>query len=165
MKIDPSRFHTVFLISSTMLLGGMTGVASSQDTGSGANAPVVVEEIQTGQPTNEEKAEALWNRTKEKTREAAGSAAEYSTVQGTRALEATKEGIAKGADLIGEGAEAVVEGSKKAWDSTVEVTGDAVEYSRKKAGEVGAAVSEALEKDPENPLDKSSETTAGDAGD
>ncbi len=142
MKVNKSLLRTVSILTAIMSMIGMASLAAGQE-----NSTVVVEEIPVNQPDNAEKAAELWDQTKQKTGEAAGTAAEFSKVQGTRALEATKRGAAKGADLAVQGAEAVADGSKKAWDATKEATGKAVEFTAEKAKEVGAAVSSALESD------------------
>ncbi len=101
---------------------------------------VVVEEIDLSQPSNATKAAELWDQTKQKTGEAASTAAEFTKVQSTRALQATKQGIAKGAN-------AVSTGSKKAWKATKEATHTAVEYTSEKAVQAGHAISKALSSD------------------
>ena len=100
-------------------------------------AKIPVEEIEVNTTSESNTSEDLWDQTKRKTGEAASAAAEYSEVQGTKILEGTKEGLAKGAD-------AVATGSKKAWDATKEAGAKAADYTVEKANEVGEAISEAF---------------------
>jgi len=105
---------------------------------------VPVEEIEINPPSNTEKAAGLWDQTKEKTSAAANSAAEYSKVQGSRALEASKKGLEKGTD-------AVVTGSKKAWETTKEVSGKVADYTTDKAKQVSEAVTNTMSPPAEDP--------------
>lgn len=89
------------------------------------------------------KAAELWDKTKEETGEAASTAAEYSKVQGTRALNATKKGVKKGTEVV-------TEGSKKAWSATKTTTKKAVDATGKALKKTGAAISEAVESDDNN---------------
>lgn len=112
---------------------------------------VPVEEIEVNRPTSSDKADSLWDQTKHKTGEATDTAVEYTKVQGSRALEATKQGLADGAEVVSTQ-------SKKAWDATKEATGDAVDYTAEKATQAGHAISDAFTVDsPANPpiIDKS----------
>ena len=104
---------------------------SSDDT----TAKVPVEEIEINKTPESGASEDLWDQTKRKTGEAASAAAEYTEVQGTKILEGTKQGLAKGAD-------AVATGSKKAWDATKEAGAKAADYTVEKATEVGEVISE-----------------------
>jgi hypothetical protein len=118
---------------------------------------VQVEEIYLNQPSNQEQAEELWDQTKRKTTEAASAAAEYSKVQGTRILEGSKQGLAKGAD-------AVATGSQKAWDATTEAGSKAVDYTVEKAAEVREAISDSYSSEDADPgvTERSVETTQTD---
>ena len=175
--------HSLRITLNSMTCAGMllyfAVPTNAQNTQSDqATTKVIVEEISTGTPSNTENAEDLWGQTKKKTQEAAGSAAEYSKVQGTRALEATKDGVAKGADLVEKGADAVAAGSKKAWDATVDTsekawdatvdtTKKAVDYTQDKASKVGASVADAFTSNPSNPVivEKGTEAVSGDSAD
>lgn len=162
MKVNSALIRTLSVITAVLVMVGLSSLAMGQE-----NSTVVVEEIETGQPDNAEKAAELWDQTKQKTGEAASTAAEYSKVQGTRALEATKRGAAKGADLAIQGAGAVAEGSKKAWDATKEATGKGVEYTTEKVKQVGTAISEAMENDGSGApvTERSVDTASGDTPD
>lgn len=122
-----------------------------------ASEMVQVEEIDLNQPSNQEQAEELWDQTKRKTTEAASAAAEYSKVQGTRILEGSKQGLAKGAD-------AVATGSQKAWDATTEAGSKAVDYTVEKAAEVREAISDSYSSEDADPgvTERSVETTQTD---
>ncbi|MGI9316143.1 MAG: hypothetical protein ACR2QW_02325 [bacterium] len=143
MNIRFKQFVSVCSIATVLLLGASTAL-SADNTAS----EVKIEEIDLNQSsnqpsdstTNQENAGELWDQTKLKTGEAASAAAEYSKVQGTRILEGSKEGLAKGAD-------AVTTGSKKAWDATKEASNKAVDYTVEKASELGEAISETLSDD------------------
>lgn len=124
------QFVSVCSICIALLLTGPIAL-SSDDTAT--NVPV--EEIEINKNSESGTSEDLWDQTKRKTSEAASAAAEYTEVQGTKILEGTKQGLAKGAD-------AVATGSKKAWDATKEAGTKAADYTVEKATEVGDAISE-----------------------
>lgn len=148
MNID--NMSRVAVAAWCVLSFGLTPVLSVAADTSGAQVEEievnpVSSENQAGVDTEEstkEKAASLWKQTKQKSGEAATSAAEYSKVQSTRLLEASKTGLAKGAD-------AVSKGTTKAWSATKDATRTAVDYTAKKASEAGEAISDVLTK--ENP--------------
>lgn len=146
------QFVSVCSIFTALLLAA--ALPLSADSASGE---VQVEEIDLNQPSNQEQAEDLWDQTKRKTTEAASAAAEYSKVQGTRILEGSKQGLAKGA-------ETVAIGSQKAWDATKEAGSKAADYTVEKATEVGEAVSESFSSEDAEPgvTERSIETTQTD---
>ncbi len=154
MKVSrrPKQFVSVCSIFTALLL-----VASWPLSADSTTADVKVEEIDLNQPSNQDQAEELWDQTKRKTAEAASAAAEYSKVQGTRILEGSKQGLAKGAD-------AVATGSKKAWDATKEAGSKAVDYTVEKATEVGEAISESFNNEDADPdvTERSVETSQTD---
>jgi len=114
------------------------------------SSSVEVEEIEVAPNGSESTASALWKETKEKTGEAANSAASFSKVQGTKILEASKTGAAKGAD-------AVAKGSVKAWEATKSATKSATEYTGEKASQAGSIIAGAVKGSEKNPpvVDKS----------
>lgn len=105
---------------------------------------VQVNEVLVNQHSNTEKATGLWDQTREKTGAAASAAAEYSRVQGTRALEASKEGISKGTAVV-------VTESKEAWETTKDISSRIVDYSADKAQQVTKAVTEKINPAPQDP--------------
>ena len=126
------KYYKVQLLSVVCL-----AAISCASVATDSNKTVVVEEVQVQSTSNKEKASELWHQTKEKTTDAAKSAAEYSKVQGSRALEAGKQGVQKGS-------KAVVSGSKEAWGATKEVSGKVADYTVDKAGKVKQAVGEVI---------------------
>ncbi len=120
-------------VCSIALWLGIPSVSYPQDSA------VEIEEIDLNQPSNENQAEDLWDQTKQKT----GEAAEYFKVEGTRILDSSKEGLAKGTD-------AVVTGSKKAWDATKEASSKAVDYTVKKTNQAGEAISDTFNSEPQD---------------
>ena len=106
----------------------------------GDQAKVEVEEIVVGQPTTAEKAEELWNKTKSVTGDVVDSAATFTKEKSNQAWDASKKGVAKGADVV------VVQ-SKKTWDSTKEVSAKVVDYSATKAAQVGSVIKNVLDSD------------------
>ena len=111
--------------------------AISTDSFSDETPVIQVEEVEVTQPASEKDASTLWQETKKKTGEAASSAAEYSKVQGTKLLEASKTGVAKGADVV-------TRESSKAWDATKKATKSAVEFTGEKAAKAGTVISDVV---------------------
>ena len=111
---------------------------------------VEVEEIEVAPTASESTASTLWKETKQKTGEAANSAAKFSKNQGTKILEASKTGAAKGAD-------AVTKGSVKAWEATKTATKSATQYTGEKAAQAGTIISGAVKGSDSTPpvVDKS----------
>ena len=130
MNIPANQFVSVCSIYAVLALS-VPLESSADDT----TANIPVEEIEVNTTSESNTSEDLWDQTKRKTSETASAAAEYSEVQGTKILEGTKQGLAKGAD-------AVATGSKKAWDATKEAGAKAADYTVEKATEVGEAISE-----------------------
>ena len=125
-------------VMASVALAGMCVTASAAETASSTeSSQLEVEEITVDQPSNAEKAAELWQQTKTKTGEAASSAAELGKVQGGRAVDATKKGFSQGKD-------AVVSGSKQAWESTKEASGKVADYTVSTAKKVKKAVSSAV---------------------
>ncbi len=138
----PKRpLSALFILCLSILFSGNALAQSSS---------VEVEEIEVTPAGSESAASTLWKETKQKTGEAASSAANFSEVQGSKALEATKTGAAKGAD-------AVAKGSVKAWEATKSATKSAAEYTGEKASQAGAIIAGAVKGSDKKPpvVDKS----------
>ncbi|MBX2867205.1 MAG: hypothetical protein KTR18_00910 [Acidiferrobacterales bacterium] len=125
--------HSRITRLSCALLVILTSALSTQAF-SDETPKVQVEEIEVSKPAGEKDASTLWQETKKKTGEAASSAAEYSKVQGSKILEASKTGVAKGAEVV-------TKESSKAWDATKKATKTAVEFTGEKAAKAGAVIS------------------------
>ena len=128
-------------------------IASLMLSGYAYSGSVVVEDIDLDQPalsTTDDKtvgdqATDAWDATKE----AAGSAADYSVEKGGEILDSTKQGVAKGADYVGtkssEAWEATKKGAANAADATTEAAGTAWVKSKEVADKAVDYTSEKIE--------------------
>ncbi len=102
---------------------------------------VQVEEI----PTGTEKSASLSDKAAEtwqKTKDASGKALEYSVEKSTDALDASKVGIAKGAEFVGDT-------TSKAWDYTKNAASKAGEFTSEKIQQVGDSLKTPNTAEPE----------------
>jgi hypothetical protein len=131
MKANRLLTPIIFPLVFTVTMAGFLPPLQANETA------VPVEEIEVNRRSSADEGDSLWDQTKHKTGEAADAAAEYTKVQGTRALDATKQGLSDGAEVVSTQ-------SKKAWEATKQATGEAVHYTAEKATQAGHAISDAF---------------------
>jgi len=129
------QFHLLVPLSLTLIIALVSLPAFADDT-----PTVQAEEIEVNSSSVEKDSSTLWKETKQKTGEAASSAAAFSKVQGGKILEASKTGVAKGAN-------AVSTGSVKAWDATKKATKSAVQFTGEKAAQAGTVIADVVKGD------------------
>ena len=114
-----------------------------------AQSTVLVEEIDVSKAKDESSAQQAWDKTKQATSSAAEATVEFTKEHGTRAVNATKKGVTKGAVVV-------AEQSKKAWEATKTATGKAVEFTAETASKAGQAISNKLSKGDQVPVTEQS---------